>query len=153
MPPLQAVKIALEVKKWLVDNDKLDTSQEELEAVLFSSMRARGFGDEYVQRFRMMNRFQQQKRPLIIMLCGSARTGKSTLAQQLASRLNLPNVLQTDMLYQLLQGGLAGEGKVSDTPLWAREHASPQALVSDFQQECRLMRRALDGDLLKVKPQ
>jgi cytidylate kinase len=26
--------------------------------------------------------------------------GKSTLAQQLAARLNLPNVLQTDIIYQ-----------------------------------------------------
>lgn len=28
--------------------------------------------------------------------------GKSTLAQQLAARLNLPNVLQTDIIYQVL---------------------------------------------------
>ena len=28
-------------------------------------------------------------------------TGKSTLAQQLASRLNLPNVLQTDIVYEV----------------------------------------------------
>ncbi len=27
--------------------------------------------------------------------------GKSTLAQQLASRLNLPNVLQTDIIYEV----------------------------------------------------
>jgi len=27
--------------------------------------------------------------------------GKSSLAQQLASRLNLPNVLQTDVLYEV----------------------------------------------------
>jgi cytidylate kinase len=27
--------------------------------------------------------------------------GKSTLAQQLAARLNLPNVLQTDIIYQV----------------------------------------------------
>ena len=30
--------------------------------------------------------------------------GKSTLAQQLASRLNLPNVLQTDIIYEVRAG-------------------------------------------------
>jgi len=30
-----------------------------------------------------------------------AATGKSTLAQQLAARLNLPNVLQTDIIYRV----------------------------------------------------
>lgn len=32
--------------------------------------------------------------PLVILVCGTACSGKSTLATQLAQRLNLPNVLQ-----------------------------------------------------------
>ena len=149
------------MKKWLVDNDKLDISQEELEAVLFGSMRARGFGDEYVDRFRMVNKFQQQKRPLIILICGTACTGKSTLAQQLSSRLNLPNVLQTDALRDLLQGY---EGApLQREPLWLGSDGDGAAegdaasgkdadagLIPRFQEECLVMRRALDGDLVKV---
>lgn len=147
------MKIALDVKKWLVDNGTLDTSQGELEAVLFASMRARGFGDAYVRRYRVFNAFQHQKRPLVVMLCGAACAGKSALAQQLASRLNLPHVLQTDVLHELLgaqAGGQAGGGP--RPPLWLRADL-PQGLVSEFQQECRVMRRALDGDLLKVRRQ
>ena len=137
----------MEVKKWLVDNDKLDLTQDELETVLFNSMRARGFGDEYIQRYRMMNAFQQQKRPLIILICGSASTGKSTLAQQLASRLNLPNVLQIDALRDLLQGG---EGApLPETPLYMRHELDSDTLVDAYKQECQVMRRALEGDLVK----
>lgn len=33
--------------------------------------------------------------------CLCTLAGKSTLAQQLAARLNLPNVLQTDIIYQV----------------------------------------------------
>lgn len=107
-------------------------------------MRSKGFGDEFINRYRMVNQFFQQKRPLIILICGStctggwgagrsgaqegqaprqismqvsagvasegiqpcapaSCTGKSTFAQQLASRLNLPNVLQTDILYEVRQ--------------------------------------------------
>ncbi len=141
------MKIALEVKKWLVDNDKLDLTQDELERVLFNSMRSRGFGDEYIQRYRMMNAFQQQKRPLIILICGSACTGKSTLAQQLASRLNLPNVLQIDAFRDLLSGG--DDAPLSETPLYMRHDLDSDALVDVYKEECKVMRRALDGDLVK----
>lgn len=144
----QAVKIALEVKKALVDGDRLDLRQEALEEVLFASMRARGFGDEYIQRYRMMNRFQQAKRPLIVMVCGSAAVGKSGLAQALASRLNLPNVLQTDVLRDLMQGG---EGApLLEEPLWMRPGLDdPAALAEAYREESAVVRRALDGDLVK----
>ena len=119
--------------------------------MVFGLLRARGYGDEYVARYRLVARFFAQKRPLIILIAGSACTGaamacrhargggqrmagwlcpgaaracacacpaahrcclayappvlrlagKSSLAQQLASRLNLPNVLQTDVLYEV----------------------------------------------------
>ena len=112
-------------------------------------MRARGFGEDYIQRYRMMNAFQQAKRPLIILLCGSACTGKSALAQQLASRLNLPNVLQTDALRELLQGAPLG-APLSEVPLWARQDLSTTTdLISKYQEESRVVRRAIDGDLVK----
>jgi 2-phosphoglycerate kinase len=37
-----------------------------------------------------------------VLLCSVLRsTGKSTLAQQLASRINIPNVMQTDVIYEV----------------------------------------------------
>eukprot|EP00887_Chlorella_sp_A99_P007753 scaffold20.g7753.t1 len=150
---LTAVKIALELKKQLVDSERLEITQacgEELEEALFGVMRARGFGEEYVRRFRTITRFYQEKRPLIVLICGSACTGKSTLAQQLASRLNLPNVLQTDVLCEarpLLRA--SGAGPLSSTPLWERPLAEEQ-LVAEFQAECSSIRHGLDGDLCKA---
>jgi 2-phosphoglycerate kinase len=46
-----------------------------------------------------MNRFHHQRLPLIILVCGTACVGKSTLATQLAQRLNLPNVLQVSSFH------------------------------------------------------
>ena len=156
------------------------------------------------------------------------RAGKSTLAQQLASRLNLPNVLQTDIIYearpqanpassgqpgrpvheitgldvqrefallvcmryyisvhsviidcmkgcvgtpilppqnvnltcqqawmltavpaQLLRG--AEDSPLAGAPLWERGGLAPAALVSEFQRECRVVRKGVDGDLHKVR--
>lgn len=126
VPQQKAVKIALDVKKYLVDNDRLDIPQArggrsrelnlqavpllcitfplcsckawawkepcspqvpsstvrhllvqaELETIMFSVMRSKGFGDEYINRYKMVNQFFQQKRPLIILICGSACTGE-----------------------------------------------------------------------------
>ncbi|GMP69882.1 hypothetical protein CsSME_00028969 [Camellia sinensis var. sinensis] len=103
IPNHVAIKIALELKKLLIDNSLLDVSQSDLEANLFKLMERRGYGEEYINRYKMMTRFHHQRVPLVILVCGTACVGKSTIATQLAQRLNLPNVLQTDMVYELLR--------------------------------------------------
>ncbi|EIE20940.1 hypothetical protein COCSUDRAFT_54287 [Coccomyxa subellipsoidea C-169] len=147
IPQMKAVKIALEVKKHLVDNDFMDISQDHFEAILFNVMRARGFGDDYVERYKMVTKFFQQRRPLIVLICGVPCTGKSTLAQQLASRLNMPNVLQTDAIYELMR--MSEDGPLQPTPLWDRDDLSPGGLVREFLRECRIVRKGLDGSLFK----
>ncbi|KAK9808523.1 hypothetical protein WJX73_004399 [Symbiochloris irregularis] len=142
----KAVQIALELKKYLVDHSWLEVPQDKLEAVLFDVMLKAGFGPEYVVRYKMVTRFFQQRRPLIILLFGVPCTGKSTVAQQLASVLNLPNVLQTDIIYELLRSSL--QVGLEARPLWARG-LEGSALLDAFKQECQVVRRGLDGDLAK----
>ncbi|KAK9863060.1 hypothetical protein WJX84_002161 [Apatococcus fuscideae] len=147
IPYIKAVKIALELKKFFVDREELDISQPDLEEALFQIMHSRGFGDDYIRRYKMVTKFFQQKRPLIILLCGVSCTGKSTFAQQLASRLNLPNVLQTDVIYELLQ--LAGHCQAPKTAAHNSPPLDPQQIIAAFQRQCRDVRRGIDGDLTK----
>jgi hypothetical protein len=49
--------------------------QAELEALLFSIMRNKGFGEEYVDCYRMVTAFFTSRRPIVILLCGTAWTG------------------------------------------------------------------------------
>ena len=56
IPAVVAIKIALELKKLLVDLSLLDVSQADLETNLFLLMNRRGFGEEYVSRYKMMTR-------------------------------------------------------------------------------------------------
>ncbi|CAH1429844.1 unnamed protein product [Lactuca virosa] len=123
IPNHVALKIALELKKLLIDNSLLDVSQSDLEANLFKLMERRGYGQEYINRYKMMTRFHHQRVPLVILVCGTACVGKSTIATQLGQRLNLPNVLQTDMVYELLRTST---------------------------EECRIVRKGLAGDLKKA---
>ncbi|XP_059666938.1 uncharacterized protein LOC132312553 isoform X3 [Cornus florida] len=54
IPNHVAIKIALELKKLLIDNSLLDVSQSDLEANLFKLMERRGYGEEYINRYKMM---------------------------------------------------------------------------------------------------
>ncbi|XP_061999990.1 uncharacterized protein LOC133717318 [Rosa rugosa] len=148
IPNYVAIKIALELKKLLIDNSLLDVSQSDLEANLFKLMERRGYGEEYISRYKMMTRFHHQRVPLVILVCGTACVGKSTIATQLAQRLNLPNVLQTDMVYELLR--TSTDAPLTSTPVWARDFSSSEELITEFCRECRIVRKGLAGDLKKA---
>lgn len=148
IPNHVALKIALELKKLLIDNSLLDVSQSDLEANLFKLMERRGYGEEYINRYKMMTRFHHQRVPLVILVCGTACVGKSTIATQLAQRLNLPNVLQTGMVYELLR--TSTDAPLASSPVWARHFSSPDELITEFCRECRIVRKGLAGDLKKA---
>ncbi|XP_072963703.1 uncharacterized protein [Typha angustifolia] len=148
IPNHVAIKIALELKKLLIDNSLLDVSQSDLEANLFKLMERRGYGEEYINQYKMMTKFHHQRIPLVILVCGTACTGKSTIATQLAQRLNLPNVLQTDMVYELLR--TSTDAPLTSTPVWARDFNSSEELITEFCRECRIVRKGLAGDLKKA---
>lgn len=50
--------------------------QEQLESILFQIMEDKGFGGEYVTRYKMVTNFFRQRRPLIILICGVHCSGK-----------------------------------------------------------------------------
>ncbi|OVA08240.1 hypothetical protein BVC80_1101g48 [Macleaya cordata] len=150
IPNHVAIKIALELKKLLIDNSLLDVSQSDLEANLFKLMERRGYGEEYINRYNMMTRlvFHHQRVPLVILVCGTACAGKSTIATQLAQRLNLPNVLQVNMLIKVL---MSPNAPLVSTPVWARDFSSSEELITEFCRECRIVRKgSLAGDLKKA---
>ncbi len=96
-----SLKISLSLKKSLVDQNRLDITQDAMEEALFSIMRGYGYGEDYIARYRLMTRFNHRRVPLVIMVLGTGCIGKSTLATQLAERLNLSAVLQTDLVYEV----------------------------------------------------
>ena len=172
-----AIRLALELKKQLVDQQRLDLPQHEMEASLFGLMAVNGYGGEYIRRFRMMSAFHRQRVPLIILLSGTGCIGKSTLATQLAERLNLPNVLQTDLVRMLLHttkadcgegevegGGGGGRGSRSSREagtevrgtlsaphrLWTRRFGTAAQMLDEHRQEASSVCDAVKPDLQKA---
>jgi hypothetical protein len=56
--------------------------QMELENVLFSIVRAKGFDEQYIDCYRMVTQFYQQRQPLCILICGTSWTGEQQQQQQ-----------------------------------------------------------------------
>ena len=84
MPYDAAVKVALHVKKELVDGDQLDVSQAQLEATIFRVMRKRAFGDDFISRYRMLSAFHLKRAPLVLLVVGGVCSGKTTVATKLS---------------------------------------------------------------------
>ncbi len=61
IPVSNSIRIALDLKKSLVDANRLTVTQSELESQLFSIMAANAYKDEYVRRFRMMTKLTSHR--------------------------------------------------------------------------------------------
>ena len=59
--------------------------QANLEEILFEVMQSRGFGADYITRYKMVNKFHQERRPLIVVICGAPCTGVRLCQQTLST--------------------------------------------------------------------
>ena len=144
-----SLKISLSLKKSLVDQNRLDITQAAMEEALFSIMRGYGYGEDYIARYRLMTRFNHRRVPLVIMVLGTGCVGKSTLATQLAERLNLSAVLQTDLVYEVTRHVSQTDG-CSDVKALYRKFDTDEEFCKAFARECAMVRGGLEGELKKV---
>ena len=102
VPYHEAVKIALETKKQLVDREMLDITYAQFEQVLMECAVRRGHGSNLMKTWhRCLALFHAKRVPLVVLVCGTAATGKSQLSRAIAQRLNVTNVVPVDMLAKL----------------------------------------------------
>lgn len=149
-----ANKIALALKKQLVDENKLDVAQGDMEQILFKIMKQYEY--EYsIQYFVMMTKFYHQRTPLMILIYGTGCVGmcyisyiftiqgKSTVATQMGERMNIPNVLQTDIVLDLLTTLTKGSNfssTINPEPIWLHKVDNDEQFLTGFQKECKHMR-------------
>ncbi|CAO3633495.1 unnamed protein product [Cunninghamella blakesleeana] len=140
-----ALRIALDLKKRLVDKGQLDISQQDLQNELFQLFIDHGYGVIHIERYKTVSSFHHQRIPLVILIAGTGLTGKSTMATRLSERLNLSSVLKTDVIYDLMHTIL--DGKMPQK-IW-----NIDGTLEQFQQkmidECKLVYKGLDTDVCK----
>ncbi|KEG15191.1 ATP/GTP nucleotide-binding protein [Trypanosoma grayi] len=102
LPTTAAARVSLALKKFFVDQEKLEITQAELETATFCTMAQYGYGEAHARLFPLMTRFYIERVPLVILIAGSGCCGKTAIAHSLSSKLNTHNVVSTDVLLDIL---------------------------------------------------
>jgi 2-phosphoglycerate kinase len=131
-----AIKVTLDIKKELVEQARTELTQTELEAVLFRKMGDSLYDQHFVNRYKLVTKFYQMRKPFLILVCGTKCMGKSTLVTQLAERINISNILQTGVVKQVIK---------SIQPSQAPE----DGVVERYQHECQVVRNGCNFDISK----
>lgn len=90
------------MKKQLVDNREIVITQEKMNLYLYNLLKKYGYGSEFFFRYRLMSSFFRERIPLIILISGTGCLNKKLIATKLANQLNLPNVLHTSLVTEVM---------------------------------------------------
>ena len=150
LPSSLCVHLALLIKKRCVDDGLLDLERSSLESMIEEAITAALPSVQQrllvLDRWRLVRRFTERRIPLLILLTGTAGVAKSVVARKLANRLNIPTVLQTATTYRL---ACSLDPSLPSRPLHRQRFDSAAALAAAQLQRCRVVRSALQHDLMK----
>ncbi|KAA6397019.1 MAG: putative 2-phosphoglycerate kinase [Streblomastix strix] len=142
-------KIALELKKLLVDRGLFDITQGQLDMLLFFLIQKYGYTLEHFTRYRMISTFFRERIPLIIIIAGTGCLGKRYIATKLANQLNLPNVLHTSLVTQIQASTKLIDEQMAGEHLWHYQFEDEEAFITEYRKQTKLVRKGIDFDIKK----
>jgi 2-phosphoglycerate kinase len=160
VPTTTAVRLSLDLKKELVDQQRLDITQEELQRGIFSMMQHHGYGS-HIRLYTTMTQFYTQRVPLVVFISGTGCCGKSTVTQMLGSKLSHHNIVNTEVVMdtafsiscQARSGGAnqmpKQDGCQMSDPLWFATR-NQQELVELWLQRCEQVAKCIERDIEKT---
>jgi 2-phosphoglycerate kinase len=102
LPPAQAYALARLIEDRLPRTGAGELSVPELRAIA-ESVLLDEVGPAAVERYRRWQLLDQLDHPLVVLIGGTAGTGKSTIAASLAHRLGITRLTSTDMIRHVLR--------------------------------------------------
>ncbi|HEX8104444.1 MAG TPA: hypothetical protein VF533_17645 [Solirubrobacteraceae bacterium] len=102
LSPERSYELAFELERRLEVRALPSISVEELRGMVEAVLGERE-GDGAVERWRRWQRVDRLDSPLVVLIGGTAGTGKSTLATTIAHRLGITRLTSTDMIRHILR--------------------------------------------------
>ncbi len=108
LEPAVAYDIACAIEKRLIDQRRARIRQSELAEYVIAFLREH-HGETCAGRYRLWHRWRQRDLSLVVLIGGATGVGKTTLAIALANLLNIPRVVATDDIRQIMRLMLSAE--------------------------------------------
>jgi len=99
--------IAKAIKKSIVNDEKLTITNKELENYIHKSLEQHDYG-HLIPIYEYMDKFFKRRFPMIMFLSGTYSCIKTTLSIIMADRLNIANMISTDLIKVMMENLRAG---------------------------------------------
>lgn len=106
--PNDAFDVAREIEQELLRRGLRRVDRQALRRVAYEALSSR-IGPEAGERYLVWRHYQNQDRPLILLLGGTAGAGKTSLAHEVGHRLGISGVISTDSIRQVMRIMLSPE--------------------------------------------
>jgi 2-phosphoglycerate kinase len=94
--------LAITIERNLLNRESHEVARRELRDLTVETLR-RKYGSSHANRYLLWRRLKKPIRPLIILIGGTAGTGKSTIGVELAHRLGITRVISTDSVREVMR--------------------------------------------------
>lgn len=102
LPGSKADEITRQVYQTVLEMRRDEVSAEQVYALTEEALKQQN-GEQYAKRYAVWRRFLKSEQPLILLIGGAPGCGKSTLATEIASRLEIIRTQSTDMLREVMR--------------------------------------------------
>ena len=156
IPKDAAAAGAVKVEEILQERGHMTVRRDALRLIVYRCLREH-FSRLAADRYMSWRRFKDAGMPLVLLIGGSPGSGKSTVAAELAYRLNIPRIQSTDMMREVIRSYLTPQVaptlQYSSFEAWRglavpRNDQAPEEedrLVNGFLSQVSVMRPALQA--------
>ncbi len=146
LAPDQALKMAGRVQERLLEQRKDHVDSTALES-LVADVLDETHGAQFVERYRVWRAWGNIGKPLVILIGGASGVGKTSLSISLASVLDIPHVVATDHIRQILRLTLSPEfmpsihrsSYATSEGMQLRNTSTENPVISGFRDQARVV--------------